>query len=241
MTTPEFDKMTDRVRKLLAQAASVAGTPEAEVFEAKAMALMAQYGIDEADARASGAAPAVKIEKIRVEISGKYVETRVRFVGMLAGALNCEALFYKNPAKARSSIVTVYGMPSHLARLQFLVGALTPEMLKRADAARPDYWIAPGQLRVYRRSFLRGYGARVAYRLRQEGVKAQEGHTSGALVLVDDRKKAAQALADDHPNARMVKSAAQTRADGKQAGDAAGRRANIGGGHGLTGGRRALN
>jgi len=44
-------KIADKVGKLLRQAEDVAGTPEEQVFLAKAFELMAKYGIDESEAR----------------------------------------------------------------------------------------------------------------------------------------------------------------------------------------------
>ncbi|MHC6214697.1 DUF2786 domain-containing protein [Rhodococcus ruber] len=46
-----------RVEKLLIQAASVAGSPEAEAFTDKAMTLIAEYGITEVDRQMSADGP----------------------------------------------------------------------------------------------------------------------------------------------------------------------------------------
>lgn len=227
MTAPEFAKMTDRVRKLLAQAASVAGTPESEAFQAKAMALMAQYGIDEADARAQNVDLAPGIERVELKISGKYVETRIRMIAMLAAELQCECVQWKGDA-ARTSVLAIFGRPSALARLELLVELLTPQLLNGADAARPVLDVKhSGELRVFRRSWMRAFASRVAYRLREENERAAVGHTSGALVLVEDAKQAKQAVAEAFPLARPSTSAARNSMEGRLAGDAAGRRAKM--------------
>lgn len=238
MSNPEFAKMTERVQKLLNQAADQAGTPEGEAFEAKAMALMAQYGIDEADARAAGTAAPVQIETVTFRVTGKYVETRVLMINMMGQALHCEAVLYPAPDK-RTSILKVYGMPSHLARLEFLVGALTPEMLKQVAKAKPSTYMHSGELRIYRRSWMRAYARRIALRLREGQEKAAEGHSSGALVLVDDRQKAAEKMQAEHPKLRHTISRNRSSAEGAAAGDRAGRSASIGGAS--LGSRAALN
>lgn len=243
MTAPEFniEKLKTRVQKLLAQAESVSGTPEAEIFEAKAMELIAQYGISEAEARAGGKLE-VKVEFVDVFFKGRYTDMQTRLLHRLSSTLRCESIAFSTKRGANATSMRIYGMPSHLARVQMLFDTLVPHMLKEAGKARPSFDANYGEMRVFRRSFMMGYIITVRDRLAKADRMAMVNHEAGALVLVSDREKAKKAVEEAFPNAKTTKSAAKTDAEGWVSGSVAGQKADLNTGTGVGGGsNRALN
>lgn len=233
--------MQDKVRKLLAQAEDRAGTPEGDVFQAKAFELMAQYDIDEASARAGQTIQegAVAME---FKISGKYTETQM----LLLNAIVMQS--YSQLIKTGSDTCVAYGMPTHLENIRELFYRLSPSMVAQAGKARPSYPTShSGELRVFRRSFMRGFAYEVGARLQKARVQAEEatrtaqgGSGSGALVLMDDAKRAQVAMREAHPRIRQGRSAARSDHGGTAQGRDAGSRANLGTNTRLAGSRTAL-
>ena len=241
MTTTAKKAMQDKIAKLLAQAEDRAGTPEGDVFQAKAFELMAQYDIDEASARAGQTIP-TDAESLQVKFTGRYVETQMILLNVIAMQSYCQVI------KTSNDVCKVYGMRTHLDNVYDLFNRLAPSMVAQAGRARPSFPTNhSGELRVFRRSFMRGFALEVRDRLakaRQEAEAAQRatngGESSGALVLVDDAKRAQVALIKDHPNVRQTRSAARSDSGGTAQGRNAGARANLNRNASFSGARRAL-
>lgn len=225
-----FDKLRDRVAKLLRQAEDVAGTPEEAVFQAKAFELMAKYGIDQASVQA--AKQGLDTSDLRdaiqwiVKIDGKYAQAQMLLLHNLANALHSKTVYNKN--RAGELHMYVYGVPTHIERIQMLWQILQPQMMRLVETVRPDYDYSQlkrrynydthqfetyrssgsGYLKSYRRSWIAGFGSAVGDRLRQQENKAlREAESSGALVLFQgDAEKAAVALRKEHPRLRNTKS-----------------------------------
>lgn len=218
-----FDKLKDKVAKLLRQAEDVAGTPEEAVFQAKAFELMAKYGIDQAQVDA--AKQGLDVSELRdavqwiVPIRGKYASAQMMLLHNLALALHSKTVYSKSRADGSYSMF-VYGVPAHLERIKVLWHILQPQMMRLVDTVRPDYEYAgvksrynyethtyervrtsgSGHLKSYRRSWIAGFGSAVGARLREQETKALEADTSGALVLFGtDEDRAAVALRREHP------------------------------------------
>jgi len=222
-----FDKLKDKVAKLLRQAEDVAGTPEEAVFQAKAFELMAKYGIDQAqvDAAKRGLDVSDLRDAIKwtVVIDGKYAQAQMLLLHNLALALHSKTVYTKDYTGVLS--MHVYGVPTHIERIQMLWSILQPQMMRLVNTVRPDYDISgykrqynytthqietkrtsgAGKLKSYRRSWIAGFGSAVGERLKQQETKALESDSSGALVLFrGDADKAALALREAHPRTRMA-------------------------------------
>lgn len=221
-----FDKLRDRVAKLLRQAEDVAGTPEEGVFQAKAFELMAKYGIDQASVQA--ARQGLDTSDLRdaiqwiVKIDGKYAQAQMLLLHNLAQALHSKTVYNKN--RQGEFVMYVYGVPTHIERIQMLWSILQPQMMRLVKTVRPDYDYSSrkavynyqthtyeykrtngsGHLKSYRRSWIAGFGSAVGDRLREQENKALEADTGGALVLFQgDTERAEVALRREHPRLRQ--------------------------------------
>lgn len=241
MTTNDQAAMQAKIAKLLAQADDRAGTPEGDVFQAKAFELMAQYDIDEASAR-HGIKVSAEAEGRCFKISGKYVETQMILLNAICVQSYCQLV------KTGSDVCWVYGMKTHLDNVEMLFNRLAPSMLAQTGKARPSYPVQDsGELRVFRRSFMRGFAFEVASRMRAARLAAEDANrsgssSSGALVLVDDSKRATAAMYKAHGgNIRQTSTAARSDHGGTSQGRQAGAKANIGRDAAFSGSRRSLN
>ncbi|MFI5778715.1 DUF2786 domain-containing protein [Nocardia sp. NPDC051570] len=226
--------MLDKVRKLLTKAENVAGTPEADVLNAKAFQLIAKYGIDETAARErSGEGPA-PIGIARFTISGQYQREQSFLLHILSRALHCKPLMLDG-----NDSHVVYGTAGHIERLRVLFATLMPQMLAGASRVRPHYGARTG-VKAYRMSWMRGFYAEVGSRMTDaEGTAAAESEPGTALVLMDDAKRAEAAMQADHGGQiRDVKSRSRHDSSAAAAGAAAGQRVNLG--QTGVGGRRAI-
>lgn len=227
----KFDKLKDKVAKLLRQAEDVAGTPEEAVFQAKAFELMAKYGIDQAavDAAKQGLDTSDLRDAIQwvVEIKGKYAEAQMMLLHNLATALHSKTVYSKSRYGGGQLHMFVYGVPSHIERIQALWTILQPQMMRLVEKVRPDYDISgvkrvynysthtfeykktsgAGHLKSYRRSWIAGFGQAVGDRLREQENKAVEAAGGGALVLYrGDKERAELALRKAHPRTGRARS-----------------------------------
>lgn len=232
--------MLDKVRKLLAQAENVAGTPEADVFNAKAFELIAKYGIDETAAREQNGQGPAPIEMAEFLITGQYQSQQATLLQVLAKALHCAPLGDRRiPGR---NIQLVYGTTGHIERLRVLLATLTPQMLLGAARVRPHQGARVGT-KAYRTSWMRGFAVTVHERLTAaENNAADESEPGTALVLVNDSKRAVAAMHGEFGGKiKTTVSRVRHDADAAAAGAAAASRVNFGqsGQTGLNG-RRAL-
>lgn len=121
----------------------------------------------------------------------------------------------------------VYGVQTHVERIQMLWEILQPQMMRLVKTVRPDYDLSTmkrrynyqthefetyrssgsGKLKSYRRSWIAGFGSSVGERLRTQEAKALQSDSSGALVLFrGDAEKAAVAMRKAHPTTRAQRS-----------------------------------
>lgn len=229
--------MFDKVRKLLAKAANVAGTPEADVLNAKAFELIAKYGIDETAARERAGEGPAPIEVTEFLLTGQYQREQAKLLGILSRALHCAPLDDGRIPGRNKTIV--YGTASHIERLRVLFATLMPQMLAGAARVRPDdgAWVGT---KAYRTSWMRGFRGIVNERLTAaENSAADESEPGTALVLVNDAKRADSAMRGDYAG-QIVQTRSRARHDARAAaaGAAAARRVNLG--QTGVGGRRAL-
>ena len=229
-----FDKLKEKIAKLLRQAEDVVGTPEEAVFQAKAFELMAKYGIEQAQVDA--AARGLDLSDLRnaikwvVAIDGKYAQAQMLLLHNLAHALHSKTVYSKS--RGYGLQMSVYGVADHIERIKVLWAILQPQMMRLVDQVRPEEDLGgykrvynydthesvlvrtsgAGRLRTYRRSWIAGFGSTIGDRLRtQENKALQEAESDGALVLFrGDTERAEIALREDHPR---VRAARQSRID----------------------------
>jgi hypothetical protein len=231
--------MLDKVRKLFAKAESVAGTPEADIFNAKAYDLIAKYGVDETAAReraGEGPAPIVTVD---ITLTGPYITQQRGLLQSIAKSLHCAPLWMSRKTGPDRDIIV--GTSNHTDRVQVLFSMLMPQMLAGAAKVRPHAGSTVG-VKPYRRSWMLGFLNEVDTRLGAAEKSAADEQPGTGLVLLSDAKRADQQLrAELTPGSRIVSRATRHGYDGHAAnkGREAGANVNLGG-TGI-GGARALN
>ncbi|MGW4241843.1 DUF2786 domain-containing protein [Nocardia sp. NPDC004722] len=233
--TPSHN-ILDKVRKLLAKAESVAGTPEADALNAKAFGLIAKYGIDEAQARQQTAQGPAPIETAEFRLVGQYRTQQAALLGVLAHALHCVPIKHRPGGEPH---VRLYGVAGHLTRVKVLFATLMPQMLAGAHWVS-SYGGTPAATRKVRASWMLGFYAGIGTRLTAaETTAAEDSEPGTALVLVDDKQRAeATVRAELRGKLRTARSRATHSADAVSLGAAAARRVDLG--QTGIGGRRAL-
>lgn len=211
------NKNFDRVRKLLAQADSVAGTPEADAFNARAYELIARYGIDEAAARAGrndGPAPIIRRDRWQ---TGPYQPQQRILLNQLAEAIG--AVCFRS-----GGYVISYGTATALDRLEVLFASLRLQMFNGAKTMTGH---DASSTKVARRRWMEAFAVTVGQRLLGAEQAAAAEHPGAALVLVDDAKRADAEMRSNH-RVRNNYSRVRANASASRAGAAAGHRADIG-------------
>lgn len=180
----------DTVRKLLAKAESVAGTPEEQVFKAKAMELIAKNNIDEAELRSKSDSKS-EIVSDEVDFTGHHIKMQMTLMNNIAAALGCSMI------RVGKNKAFVYGTEDSLDQVDWLFGMLWSNAIIRAMDPKNTAHLNRGQTTTWRRSFLIGFTTEVASRIKQAYRKQSQdtGDSKGAaLVLADDARRAEQAL-----------------------------------------------
>lgn len=192
-------KMTERVGKLFAKAASTTSEEEATALLERAFALSAKYGIDEALARSGGDIDASEIVTATIDITGRYQVDQVALVASIASALHCKVVSSQDGPCRKAMVV---GARRHTDRVSMLAGHLIGIMLSRAAKARSPY---PGVSTVgFRKSFCTGFAFEVGSRLtaaENNAVDESVDTKGAALVLASDADRADAGLARLFPHA----------------------------------------
>ena len=231
------DKL-DTVRKLLAKADGAATAEEAQTYTAKAVAMMARHGIDEALLAAAlgpGAAARDEIGTCHIPMADPYSAGKARLLAWTASALRCRAVLHE-AGGGRVAGVTVLGFASDRTRVELLYTSLLLQAGTQLVALRPEW--AGESVAAYRRSWLHGFAVRVHQRLLEAAATAlaetadrpspapPEGK-SVALVLADRTDRVERAYAETFPRLARARRASLS-GSGFVAGDRAGTRADLG-------------
>jgi hypothetical protein len=204
-----YQKMVDRVAKLLRQAADAERArrdAEKIAFQEKAFAIMANYGIDEVLARARQEGLDVRVDpkaaSAYISLTGGYQPAQAVVLFEMADAMQCTAVQFTPPAGRRGISFRVYGMPEHLCRLQDMWGLIAPQIqYGLAHACPVGSWANPAETRAYRHHWLLGFGEEVANRIRS--AERAAAAAAGAVELYrSDRSRAESAMNDDYPHLR---------------------------------------
>lgn len=239
-----------KIRKLLAKAEDPAATPEeADTYTAKAADLVASYGIDRALLAAKVPESDVVGDRVLV-MDAPYALDKASLLSSVAHALRCQAVRrvrHVGPQARKQVSIHLFGYDSDLFRVELLFTSLLLQATTRlAGTTAPPY----ESLAAYRRSWLAGFTAAVAQRLRaaeeQAGRDAEEAQEqdrprerSVALVLVDRSRAVAAAVDQEYPHLRTAASRSLS-GSGGASGWAAGQRADLGGRPVSRDGRRQI-
>lgn len=199
----ELPEVKERIAKLLRQADSVAGTPEADAFNQRAFELLARYKVSESDVRAamddSFGDGTVGVE---LNFGGPRAYPAMRLFARVAHASHCRTVYSDLPGPPRVIVVDVFGRPSDIDRARFLQDCLEPQMLTEANR-RFEMSSEGISFKKYIRHFSTGFGDRIRARImdaEDAAVRATSTNPkSTALVLVTDDERAEAALMAKFP------------------------------------------
>ncbi|WP_432986775.1 DUF2786 domain-containing protein [Dactylosporangium sp. CA-233914] len=219
--------MLDKVRKLLAKAEDPACTPaEADALTAKAAALIAKYGIDQALLDARRERPAVVGSRL-VELNAPYLREKAYLLHVVAAALRCRSIrLERRTADGLKVSVHLFGFDSDVAGVELLFASLLVQAA-RGLLREP----VPGgqQPAAWRRSWLIGFGSAVAQRLTAAAAREREPAAPGTALVLADRERAVDlAVEAEYPNVRAGRRR-RLSGGGFEAGNEAGQRADLGG------------
>ncbi|MEU5433843.1 DUF2786 domain-containing protein [Streptomyces sp. NPDC020719] len=232
--------MLARIRALLTKAEATEFAEEAEQLTAKASELMAKYGIEQT--MLSAAKPKQERPTSRlIEITGTYAKDRQQLLSYIGTALGAQTVY----TRVRSTTtghpvlaVDLFGYESDLERIELLFNSLVLQAFNGMKRVRPLYGESTTS---YRKTWLAGFSVAIYNRLKsaEETAKADYEETSGtsvALVLAD--RKSLVIAERDKKYLKLGKTPKRKLSgSGWGAGNAAGKRADIGGPR-LDSGRR---
>jgi hypothetical protein len=225
------DAILSKVRKLLAKAEDPACTvAEAEAFTAKATELIARYGVDRALLAAREPTTDPIGDRV-IDLIAPYALDKAGLLAGVADGLRCRSVRRRS---GTGFAMHLFGFASDLERVELLFTSLLVQAA-HGIAGTP---VPPGEHpAAFRRSWLAGFAAAVASRLREAESSAAEAvpTTSVALVLADRSTRVDRRIAEVYPRLRSA-SPRRLAGSGLHQGAAAGRRADLGG-TGLRAGR----
>jgi hypothetical protein len=228
--TQSHETRVERIKKLLALAERGATEEERDAFNAKATALMVQWGIEDAmlNNQPQTGNESITTRLFRVDVPKAYSYEYAKIGIQIANALGAKGLYQK---KADGSTECyVIGFESDLERISMLIQSLSLQ----ATMAMASWWRINGDLYTTasmrwkaRRSFITGFAAglkdKLATVVRQ--TVSEAGH--GAELVLVDRSKQVERWAEE--NIKIGTNRARNYyVDGHRAGAAAGRQADIG-------------
>lgn len=225
------------IRGLLAKAEATEFDGEREVFLAKAVELIARYGIDEA-LLAAKADVRQKPGTRQIRIEGSYGREKGQLLAWLIEALGGQAVLHQvqgrgRGSKSRTVAVTIIGFEADLDRAELLYTSLLVQALGQLGGVqgRARYWetrATASATAFARRSWFVGFNVRVTDRIQEAERGAVEQAAPGTALVLADRSAEVTALKDElFPElATLRKRTLDAAAYGQ--GSAAGSRADIG-------------
>lgn len=240
------NQIAEKVRKLLEKAHNVAGTPEADAFNAKAFELMAKYAIDEDDVRGRSIDKNIEDSKLIIATFkfGKFTRQRNELLWAIASSLHCTAI-----SKAGGHEMEVFGVARHIRRVKMLHGFLSAQMLAGAAKSMPSSigFTSRGGLTIdaHRESWMVGFARGIRSKIdevEQAAIRQRDlnaGDTRMAVRRLSDRERAERALRKRYPRTGTVGPATQG-GSGYSAGYSAGRQSDVGQTRVGAGGQRSI-
>ena len=226
MTTPT-DSILNKIRGLMAKAASTEFEAEAQAFADKAAELMARYGVEQA--MIADRDPASDpVENRTIHLENPYAQAKSLLLHHIAQALNCH-MIYSSPSQNNGmAFGLLFGARSDLERVEFLYTSLVLQSVRMAVRTHAPHAYSSSAVSAYRRSWLIGFANRIGERLQASKTQATRDAGTGAeLVLVNRQELAQRAAKQAFPNTRK-RAATISRGDAYRAGQAAASRADMG-------------
>ncbi|UAK38425.1 DUF2786 domain-containing protein [Gordonia bronchialis] len=197
-------KILNRVRALLEKARNVAGTPEADAFNAKAFELIAKYGIDAEVAARKRIDRNIDDSKL---IAATFTFTnfatqRIELLWAIAGSLHCAGIVITQDGKRA---VKIFGVARHIRRVKLLHPLLSAQMLAGASKVLPADIRQAGAINEQRANWMKGFADGVELKIReieQAAIRQADmnaGDTSMAVARKSDMQRAWDALAKQYP------------------------------------------
>lgn len=238
----ERNRIHARVRALLAKAESTDFAEEAAVYTAKAQELITRYAIDRAvleEVEGRG-----QITTRLIEVPSPYPKEKFILLGGIARANNCRAILGiehkvlyqmvedKSLFDLRGKVSTVVGYESDLDAVEMLFTSLLIQAVNEvmAHGTQITEW-GENRTRSFRRSFLYQFAWTVRERLAEVTEVARKDAADqkpSLLPVLADREAAVLSVVDERfPGTSPLRSSV-TNVEGVVAGEAAGRRADIG-------------
>ncbi|GIF69658.1 hypothetical protein Ais01nite_76930 [Asanoa ishikariensis] len=215
--------MLDKVRKLLAKAEDSACSPaEAEALTAKATELIAKYGVDQALLAARDPARDPVVDRM-IEVPAPYATDKAGLLVGVAIPLRCRTV---RLSRAGSIAVHLFGFDSDVTRAELLYTSLLVQAAHGLAATAVPWGQHPA---AFRRSWLAGFAAAIAARLRATESAASSAVPSMDLVLADRSGVVERRRDEAYPTARLARPR-RLSGDGGASGYAAGTTADLGGG-----------
>lgn len=217
-----------KIRALLDRAAHE-NTPqaEAEAATAKAMELMAEYGISEAMVDAAGPRKDEIVTR-RFGLSRPYTYEKMTLLANLGYALRCQSMTTRFGSVYDS--VTLVGYASDIERVDMLFTSLLLQATRDLMRAKVPYY---ENTTTFRKNWLTGFTTTACSRVRAIERAAVRDHDrasstgSAELVLADRSALVKRAYEDQFPKLKKFKSRDRSGA-GLHEGYEAGRRADVG-------------
>jgi hypothetical protein len=226
--TEATDKLA-RIRKLLDRAEHPSTPPaEAEACMAKAVELMAEYGVTTAMLDAAGPRTD-KVTTRRFGIDRPYTHEKSQLLAWLGRALRCQSVQYQ--VGRTIAAVALIGYESDIERVDALYTSLLVQATRDMLKARVPYGEV---IQSFRRDWLTGFAHTVARRVERAEQRAaatyDQDHTgtSAALVLADRAALVKKAFHDQYGDVKIARSRSVGEA-GFDQGTVAGHTADIGG------------
>lgn len=235
MTTPTVDEakktaMLERVRKILALAESereLGHEDAADSHTARAVDLMARYGIDKALAEAKASTRARPGDR-KFRIKAPYADCQRVLLSVVVGAFGCQCILLNG--RGPDEVLHVFGFDTDIEQADMLYTSLLLQMSAALRRHSIPSYITGRRLMAERRSFMLGFSTGVKPRLEaayaQAAAEADDAGTKGtAMVLASREVDVRAAMEADYPNIRVVR--VSTRGGSYDDGATAGARANI--------------
>jgi hypothetical protein len=215
----------DKIRKVLAMAEGAGTTqPERDAFNAKAAAMIAEFGVVEAElAEALPIHLRASVGDRIVTVPGPYALDKVSLLNQIVVALGGRAILLRGEGAGKR--LHLFGYDTDLDRIEVLWTSL----LVQASFGLASVSIPFGvHVAAYRRSFMSGFTAAISQRLTAaERAAKVEAAPGTALVLVRRSGEVAHAVTAQYPS--TISHTRRLSGGGRHAGYAAGQRANLGG------------
>lgn len=247
----------DVISKLLAKAESVAGTPEADAFMARATQLMMKYQIDETMIAAArglrGTGKPEEVIEFDIPYTGIFKDTSMHIAFQVMRANNCKGFYSKNEYTEPKRVdVRIIGFESDVSNVKMMTTSLNLQCATAMSAwwkatGSDNYGWSKGTAYKAKREFIRGFASAAGIRLlavrraaTAEAATSESERTgsstaaarSGVELVLRDREESVKDWYDTRygGSTRVRTSRQQSGGYGARvAGTTAGNNANIGG------------